>query len=61
MSSTPIASTVTEHVPAQRGELRREPDTHCHCGEAFEACRGCGAARCPGCEPVRDEDCLFGV
>lgn len=33
----------------------------CHCGELFDTCRGCGAPRCPVCEPVRDEDCLWGV
>lgn len=61
------ASTDIHQVPAKRRavDVRVEDavavtDT-CHCGEAFETCGGCGAPRCPGCEPVRDDDCRWGV
>ncbi len=64
MSSTP---TDIHLIPAQRRAVDPQAEDclaladTCHCGEFFETCRGCGAPRCPGCEPVRDEDCLWAV
>ena len=57
-TTVPVVGT----IPAPRPEAGAavEADT-CHCGESFDTCPGCGAPRCPACEPVRSEDCLFGV
>ncbi len=65
MTSTTVETTTAETtgVPAPRTPAAPvpRPADACHCGEAFAPCRGCGAARCPACEPVRDDDCLWGV
>lgn len=50
---------VAQSVPAPRQPARVA--AVCHCGEPFVECRGCGAARCLGCEPVRDDDCMWTI
>lgn len=35
--------------------------TACHCGEVLVECPGCGASRCPVCEPVQSDDCLWAL
>lgn len=58
-------NTVRRPVPRQAPtgwSIRRADVTQlglCHCGNPLAPCGGCGAARCPDCEPVQSDDCLW--
>ncbi len=45
--------------PAGSAPARPAPevDATCHCGTALAPCGGCGAWRCPACEPQVSDDC----